>query len=216
MEMGMKILLVVSFWGCIFLSGCFRGDYIKVDYYTIHTEPMATSSIKLPCTIGIRTFTAVQRYKDLIIYRPSPYRLEYLEHSRWVEMPSEMATSAFLQCLRQSNLFTAVSMAPNIRSKGLILDGELLRFEVAREEGHDYVVCSIFLEIRTNDEEHLLWYRELSAKVPCDLNNKESIASNMSKAVTQIALELVERLSKDREFQQQASRDKKTTGDAVR
>jgi ABC-type uncharacterized transport system auxiliary subunit len=174
-------------WLCsTMLIGCLGGDYIPAHYCSIRAQAVDPCSETLPVALGIRDFQAPSTYNDRIVHRPSLHRLEYLEYERWGDLPADMTTAFFLKSFRDAGLFRHVSAAQNVRGLALILDGELLQFEIVEDSGRQRASCSLFLELRSADEDGILWSREFTCDEPCVLEDKESVAEAMSRAVGRI------------------------------
>lgn len=174
-------------WICsMALSGCLGGDYIPVHYFAIRAQAIEPCGETLPVALGIKDFQASSTYNDRIVHRPSPHRLEYLEYERWGDLPADMTTTVFVKSFRDAGLFRHVSSAQNVRGLALILDGEMLQFEIVEDLGKQRASCSLYLELQSADEDGILWSQEFTCDAPCTIEDKESVAEAMSLAIGQI------------------------------
>ena len=179
------------------LGGCLGSrDFTPIRYYSVDT-PLVTvpqAQRSWPVSLGIRPFTAATRYRDRILYRRSEVEIGFYEYDRWVEPPEEMVTRVIASVMRVSGMFRQVVAAGNVQLPAWILSGDLLRFDEVRGQGPSQAECWLRLELRRASDEQLLWSDLIKAAVPLVAETPEALAQAMSRAVQQVAIELVQRL----------------------
>lgn len=194
-----RIWQISLFVLCALLTGCLGSrSYTPVNYYSIEpaadSTPQATRAWAMP--LGIQPFTAATRYRDRILYRLSEVEVGFYEYARWVEPPQEMVTHVVATTLRASGLFRQVRQADHIRLPAWILNGTLLRFDEVRTANANYAECWLRLQLRRAQDEQLLWGDTLKSRIALTRKTPAALATAMSRAVQQIARQLVAQLQR--------------------
>ena len=109
----MKIifLLKLIFLLSLFLIEC--GHVPATYYYQISYELTRPDTIKssIPATIGVREFEVDVVYKgDKIVYRNSPYEIQYYHYRRWIAPPRKLVKEKLVEqlILKRPNMIPIV------------------------------------------------------------------------------------------------------------
>jgi ABC-type uncharacterized transport system auxiliary subunit len=182
---------------CALLTGCLGPrSFTPVSYYSIEPEagsmPQADRTWAMP--LGIQPFSAATRYRDRILYRLSEVEVGFYEYERWVEPPQEMVTRVVASTLHASGLFQQVRQIDRIQLPAWILSAALLRFDEVRAPDARMAECWLRLELRRAQDEQLLWSNTLKSSVALTTETPAALAIAMTRAVQQIARQLVSEL----------------------
>ena len=124
---------------------------------------------------------------DRIVYRTTPYRLDYYQYHRWASAPGAMIGNYLEQALEHSGRFHAVlrEVAPDTP---VLLGGRVLAIEeVDRSStawfGHIAVELAL-TDARTGE---LLWSEEFDEIEPLAQQSPEGLAAALSRVMARIA-----------------------------
>jgi ABC-type uncharacterized transport system auxiliary subunit len=107
-------VLVLALLAAALLQGCGSAKVHSRDYYTLfyaltdqerlHPQPAH------PQVLRVRDFTVELAYdRQEIVYRYSPYQLEFYNYHQWVTKPQKMLTEMCWRHLRHANVFRDVT-----------------------------------------------------------------------------------------------------------
>ena len=179
------------------MGGCLtQSERTRVRYYSLNNieTSVPRAARQWPATLGIRPLTAASRYRDRIFYRLSEVEVGFYPFDRWVEPPEEMVNQLLTELIESSGLFEQVVAAEDVQASAWILSGEVTRFDEVRKPEGRFAACWLRLELRQARTEELLWSEMLTAKVALSDNTPEALAQAMSKAVYDVAVQLISRL----------------------
>jgi ABC-type uncharacterized transport system auxiliary subunit len=168
--------------GVLFLAACAAAPeirYFRVEY----PLPGPSANSPLPLTLGIARLTAPEPYhQERIIYRTSPYQVQYYAHDRWESPPVDMVNNRLLEQFAASGWFRRV--VPWRRGEALDyrLEARLRRFEELDEADGWYGLVELEYEIVDRDGRSLL--REVaSQRVRAESRNPEGTAEALSRGL---------------------------------
>jgi len=168
--------------GVLFLAACAAAPeirYFRVEY----PLPGPSANSPLPLTLGIARLTAPEPYhQERIIYRTSPYQVQYYAHDRWESPPVDMVNDRLLEQFAASGWFRRV--VPWRRGEALDyrLEARLRRFEELDEADGWYGLVELEYEIVDRDGRSLL--REVaSQRVRAESRNPEGTAEALSRGL---------------------------------
>lgn len=102
------VLLVIVLF-C--LAGCFSASPDK-KYYEIHLEAVPASE-PFPGSLLVDRIEIDSLYDDFrIIYRVSPFEINYYAYHFWADKPSKLLQSSLIQFLETSRLFPKIVLEP--------------------------------------------------------------------------------------------------------
>ena len=89
------------------VGGCASAPEVR--YYRVALTPPPTASAPLPVRLGIgRLASAEPTRQERILYRDSPYRIQYYASDRWEDPPAVIVQAALVEHLRASGRFQRV------------------------------------------------------------------------------------------------------------
>lgn len=176
----MRALLVVL------LIGCGGKPPPPTRYYEL-ALPAQTSQMSSAGSIVIEPFTAEGAYDDeRMVYRSSPYRLDYYDYHRWGAPPGQLVASYLEQTLRKSGRFKTVATDSG-EDNAIVLSGRVLALEEVdtsktKWTGH------IALELTARDASgKVVWTQQFDESVPMPVQSPEGLAQAVTAAMQRIA-----------------------------
>ena len=168
--------------GVLFLAA--RAAAPEIRYFRVeYPLPGPSANSPLPLTLGIARLTAPEPYhQERIIYRTSPYQVQYYAHDRWESPPVDMVNNRLLEQFAASGWFRRV--VPWRRGEALDyrLEARLRRFEELDEADGWYGLVEPEYEIVDRDGRSLL--REVaSQRVRAESRNPEGTAEALSRGL---------------------------------
>ena len=158
---------------------------------TTSTETVATGGR----VIGVDVLRADTAYDDLrIVYRKSPYRVDYYHYHRWSAPPSLMLTDVLRDGLHQTGAFGRVTSGYG-RDVDAVLRGRVVAIEEVDRSATEWearVVLDLELERVATGE--VLWSRTLSQSESVEQLNPEGVTIAASKAMGKIIVEMLPEL----------------------
>jgi len=134
--------------------------------------------------IGVEPFTTDTAYDDQkMVYRKSPYRLDYYHYHRWATPPGIMLADYVREELENSGQFGAV-LSGFTGDVTAMVGGRIIQFEEvdqSRDEWFARLKITIF--VRDAQTGRLIWSRTLSESEPVEEQSPEGVARAMSKAL---------------------------------
>jgi ABC-type uncharacterized transport system auxiliary subunit len=168
-------------------SGC--GSTPKeIKHYRLDLAP---SQAEVPAgdkpVLGIESFTTDAAYDEpQIVYRTSPYQLNYYYYHRWAATPGLLLTDALRRGYAATGRFGSVTAGQMGRSD-LILSGHIAAIEEV-DVSEERWLARVVLELRLRDARtgDLLWSEVVEEQEPLEERTPAGLAEAMSSAVTRI------------------------------
>ncbi|HWO21792.1 MAG TPA: ABC-type transport auxiliary lipoprotein family protein [Kofleriaceae bacterium] len=175
-------------------AGC-AGKVPETRYYQLATAT-ATSGARAAGggvdtsdapVLALEPLAAEEAYQDeRIVYRASPYRLDYYNYHRWSAPPGMMITGYLEQALERSGKFRAVVRESD--SAPFVLGGRLIAIEEVDESRARWLGrVAVELTLKDAQSGEVLWVRELAETEPLTELSQEGLARALSKAMARIA-----------------------------
>lgn len=169
--------------------------YYRIDYPFANSQ---NSSI-LPHTIGVAQFSADVLYdSDKIVYRNSPYEVQFYHYRRWVAPPKQIVTEKVYQQFRSSGLFQRVVRIPSTFNIDYILRGRITAFEEWDEPQAWFGVVTIEFQLYKTDSSEVVWEQVISEKTPASKQEPaevvQAISESLNKVVAKSIMEIGEYL----------------------
>ena len=168
--------------GFLLLAGCATAPeirYFRVEY----PLPGPSANSPLPLTLGIARLAAPEPYRqERIIYRSSPYLVQYYAYSRWESPPADMVNERLLEQFAASGRFRRVvpwrrGEAPDYR-----LEARLRRFEELDEPDGWYGLVELEYEVLDGGGRSLL--REVATqRVRAEAKSMDGIVEALSRGL---------------------------------
>lgn len=174
-------LWVVVAWG-VGISGCSLSRPQPEVYHYALAVNMPTSTTKpAKATLVVREFSAHDPYnQERLVYRTSPYQLDFYNYHRWAAFPAQQATDWTRRYLRDSGVFAKVYPTGD----GLAdfsLNGRIRQFdEVDHEQGWE-AVLSLDVWLTRGDQRTPVWQQSYGATQAAEKRNPAAVAAAMSR-----------------------------------
>lgn len=151
------ILAVVCLVSCLtVLTGC--GGTPATYYYRLDYDMPAADGEALPLTLGIAGFETDVLYSgDRIVFRNSPYEVQFYHYRRWVAPPKLIVYEQVLKQFKASGAFKNVVEVPSTARPDYILNGKLIAFEEWDEDEKWYGKAGLSLELYHRDTREIVW-----------------------------------------------------------
>jgi len=169
----------------LLLSSC-GGKVLYPKYYAmeIPPPPPQASNIRVRGTLAVRRFESAPYIRQKkIVYRPVPEEIGFYEYDRWVNDPAETVTTAVIESLRSSGLFSLVKRYDGQNEQDYLMAGRLDRLEETDYGGHVSVTAKLsaeLLNLRTGTTE---WTGDAAETLKVDERNINSIVIELGNAV---------------------------------
>ncbi len=184
--MSSMIAIAVLFEVLLF-AGCTGAKLPDTRYYQLAAPSSETTGGDL--TLVLEPLTTDQAYDDeRIVYRTTPYRLDYYQYHRWSAAPGAMVGNFLEQQLEHSGRFRSVSrdMTPDAPA---ILGGRVIAIEeVDTSKGHWVGRIALELTLTEAKTNRVLWTKQFEETEPLANQNPEGLARALSAAMERIAL----------------------------
>ena len=185
-EMLFSVLIAA---GALYLASCAASPeirYFRVEY------PLARSTADgpLPVTLGIARLGASEPYhQERIIFRTSPYQVQYYTYDRWESPPVEMVNDRLLEHFAARGRFQRVMPWRRGETLDYRLEARLRRFEELDEAYGWYGLVEMEYEVVARDGRSL-WRGVTSQRVRAEARNPEGTVEALSRGL-QAALDEV-------------------------
>lgn len=177
----MKYLLVIA------VLGACGGKVPETRYYKL--APPAASTKTGELVIALDTFETDAGYDDeRIVYRTTPYRLDYYQYHRWSAAPGVMVGNFLEQALERSGKFRTVIRDVTDKSP-LVVRGRVVAIEEIDKSKASWF-GRIVLELRLTDSAtgETLWSEQYEETEPLRVQSPDGLAEALSAAMARIAI----------------------------
>jgi ABC-type uncharacterized transport system auxiliary subunit len=187
-----RILGALVLGALLLLSSACRSPAPTIHYYQMLGQPIEISGAqRSDLVLGIDYLSANAAYEDTrIIYRKSPYRLDYYNFHRWSAPPSVMVTDAMRDAFHESGYFKGVRSG-FANGVDILLKGRLIALEevdVSEDEWRARIVLDLqAVDTRSGD---VIWSRVVKKEQAIDERTPEGVAIASSKALKAIVAEI--------------------------
>jgi len=136
--------------------------YYRVDY----TLPGEGSNHSVaPLTIGVTEFDAASLYEgDRIVYRNSPYEVNFYHYRRWVAPPNRLVTEHVFTHLKKTGAFAHVVRFPADLAMDFVLGGKVRAFEEWDNGSEWYGLVTVEFSLRSVQTNEIVWEDAFSQK----------------------------------------------------
>jgi ABC-type uncharacterized transport system auxiliary subunit len=168
--------------GVLLLAACAAAPeirYFRVEY----PLPGPSANSPLPLTLGIMRLRAPEPYhQERIIYRASPYQVQYYVRERWESPPVDMVNDRLFDQFARSGRFQRVVSWRQGEAPAYRLEPRLRRFEEVDEGDAWYGQVELEYELLDRDGRSLL--REVaSQRVRVEVRNPEGTVEALSRGL---------------------------------
>ncbi len=170
----------------LLLAGC-GGKILYPNYYALEIPPAprpAVSDARLPATLAVRRFeTPPYLRQGRIVYRQSPAEIGFYEYHRWAADPAATVTTAVIDSLRSSQLFSFVKPYDGQSQQDYLMSGRLERLEEIDSSGSVQVEAKLSAEVVNLRTNATVWTGDADETLRVDTHNVASVVVEMSHAV---------------------------------
>jgi ABC-type uncharacterized transport system auxiliary subunit len=171
----------------VLLAAC-GGKMPETRYYQLAAQaPAAKAANSTGLVLAIEPLAAAQAYDDeRMVYRLTPYRLDYYNYHRWSTSPGTLVSDFLERAFEQSGRFSGVTR--DSQSAPVTLGGRLLAFEEVDKSKTQWV-GRVVIELTLTDTAsgEVLWSEQFEELEPLDTQNPEGLVKALSRAMTRIA-----------------------------
>lgn len=170
----------------LLLSGC--GSVPPTYYYKIDYEPASLqNSSVIPITIGVSQFGADVTYEgDKIVYRESPYEVQFYHYRRWIAQPKKIVTEQVYQQYREADRFQRVVRIPSTFKIDYILKGRITAFEEWDEGQAWYGSVTIEFQLYDPNSNEIVWENFISEKTPATKKEPAEVVQAISESLNKV------------------------------
>jgi len=181
-------LLVGLLVGC---GGVPPTYYYRIDYELSNSPTQNNGAI--PITIGIAQFSTDLLYEtDKIVYRNSPYEVQFYHYRRWVAPPKKIVTEKIYEQFRASGAFQRVVRIPSTFKMDYLLKGRILEFEELDEGVSWYGVVSLEFQLQDPETSEIVWERVISERTPALKKEPAEVVKAISESFYKVVSKSIE------------------------
>ena len=175
----MKYLLFIVLIAC-------GGKMPETRYYQL-AAPAARAPTSGETVVVVEPLSTDSAYDDdRIVYRQSPYRLDYYDYHRWISSPGTMVSDYLAMSLAHTGRFRAVARELT-DAAAVVLGGRVIAIEEVDRSDHRWegrIVIELTLtDARTGEA---LWSQQLEETEPLPTQSPEGLAAALSRAMARV------------------------------
>jgi len=173
--------------GNVVVGGCImKSPQPEVRYYALALTVPEVPASTAQTSLVVRPFTARDPYnQERLVYRSSPYQLDFYNYHRWAASPAELVTDWTRRYLRGTGLFAKVLPTPE-GNTDFALGGVIRQVEEVDHEQTWEAVLTIDFWLARADQRSPFWFRSYTATQPAARRNPQAIAEAMSRNLENI------------------------------
>lgn len=191
------VTLLLTILTIALLSNC--GSVPSTYYYRVDYQmPSPQRGEALPATLAIDRFDTDIIYEgERIVYRNSPYEVQYYHYRRWVAPPRKLVENAALDQFRNAGLFQRVIAAGAPESRDYVLKGRLKAFEEWDEAETWFGQVTVFFELLDSDNNTVVWQQEISHKKSAGSKEPVAVVASISESLKTVIQEAIETIDNE-------------------
>jgi ABC-type uncharacterized transport system auxiliary subunit len=168
------------------LAAC-GGKLPETRFYQL-AEPTGKTPPGAGVAIVVEPLTTDTAYDDeRMVYRVTPYRLDYYNYHRWSAAPGTLIANYLERALEKSGRFGAVTREEN-PAAAVTLGGRVVAIEEIDQSKTKWVGRVVIeLTLTDNSSGDVLWSEQFEETEPLALQSPEGLARALSKALERIA-----------------------------
>jgi ABC-type uncharacterized transport system auxiliary subunit len=167
------------------LAAC-AGKVPETRYYQLATKA-APSPDKADVALAIEPLVADAAYDDdRIVYRLTPYRLDYYNYQRWSAPPGQLVGNFLQDAFGKSGKFRAV-MHEASDAAPVTLGGRLIALEEVDKSKTQWIGhVALELTLTDNQTNKVVWSQQYDETEPLHMQSPEGLAQAISTAMTRV------------------------------
>ena len=185
-EMTKTLVLACSLLAALLTDGC-GGKIRYPKYHTLAVAPTlkpAGDDAQRLGTVAVRKFeTAAYLRQGRIAYRQSPNEVGFYEYDRWAADPGSTVTTAFIEALRSSGLFSSAESYDSHDKPDYLLTGRLERLDEIDYGGGVQVEVKISAQLVNLRTASTVWTGDASHASRVETRTIDSVVAEMSRGV---------------------------------
>ena len=170
----------------LLMAGC-GGKILYPHYYALDIPPaprQAVSDTRMPATLAVRRFeTPPYLRQGRIVYRQAPAEIGFYEYHRWAADPAATVTTAVIDSLRSSGLFSFVKPYDGQSRQDYLMSGRIERLEEIDYGGSVRVEAKLSAELVDLRTDATVWTGDADETLKVEAPNVNSVVVEMSHAV---------------------------------
>jgi uncharacterized lipoprotein YmbA len=170
----------------LLMAGC-GGKILYPHYYALDIPPApvpAVSDSRLPATLAVRRFeTPPYLRQGRIVYRQSPAEIGFYDYHRWAADPAATVTTAVIDSLRSSRLFSFVKPYDGQGQQDYLMSGRLEQLDEIDYGGGVRVEARLSAELVNLRTGATVWTGDAAETSRVDTRDVNSVVVEMSRAV---------------------------------
>lgn len=183
--MNTSLILIAILFEVLALGGC-AGKLPETRFYQIAAEPRVAPPAG-DITLVVEPLSTDPAYDDeRIVYRTTPYRLDYYQYHRWSAPPGAMVGNYLEQALENSGKFRSVAREISADAPA-VLGGRVIAIEeidTSKSSWRGRIVIELTLsDARTGVA---LWTEQYDETEPLASQTPEGLAKGLSAAMARI------------------------------
>jgi len=185
------------------LAAC-AGKVPETRYYQLAAKA-APAPEKADVSLAIEPLVADAAYDDdRIVYRLTPYRLDYYNYQRWSAPPGQLVGNFLQDAFGKSGRFRAV-MHEASEAAPVTLGGRLIALEEIDKSKTQWVGhVSLELTLTDNQTNKIVWSQQFDETEPLKMQSPEGLAEAISTAMTRVTQKALPEVAAIAEQQQVA------------
>jgi uncharacterized lipoprotein YmbA len=184
--MTLKTVATTCICALLLISGC-AGKVRYPNYYALSIPPAPQADplgSRQPATLAVRRFeTPAYLRQGRIVYRENPDQIGFYEYHRWASDPGASITTAVIDSLRSSHLFTSIAPYASDERPDYLLTGRLERLDEIDYGGGIRVEARLSAELTNLRTGAVVWTGSASETSKVDQRHVNSVVSEMSAAL---------------------------------
>jgi ABC-type uncharacterized transport system auxiliary subunit len=167
------------------LAAC-AGSAPETRYYQL-AAPQAQAKQPGDASIAIEPLTSDGAYDDdRIVYRVTPYRLDYYNYHRWSAAPGTMLSNYLQDAFSRSGRFRAVTREAS-DAVPVVLGGRVIAIEEVDQSKTSWVGrVAVELTLTDTVTNKILWSQRFEETEPLHEQSPEGLARGLSRAMSRI------------------------------
>jgi len=179
------------------LTGC-AGKVRYPDYYMLALAPSndapAADNQKLPAIAVQRFETPAYLRQGRIVYRESPEHIGFYEYHRWASDPGQVVTTAMMDSLRASGVFSLVEPYDGQERAPYVLRGRLEKLDEVDYRNGVQVEVRLSAQLLNTKTGTAVWAGDTTKTANVDQRQVNSVVRAMGKATQDGIAELVQNM----------------------
>ena len=162
------------------------GTRPEMHYYALSLSLPESTPRTSTVSLIVRTFAAQDPYnEERIVYRTSPYAVDFYNYHRWAASPAQQTTDWTVQYLRASGLFAKVLPIANTKAD-YVLHGIIRQFEEIDADNRWDATLTLDLWLTRDVERTPFWTQSYTSTQTAAKRAPEAVAAAMSHCLEDI------------------------------